>query len=350
MRLDLSADPWGAAMLGTAVVVVLGLVIGLLALAMRTSKRVAGWLCGLGSLAFLGTAAAGTLQRVQASDAAAQRAAQDAQKPEGKVLSAPPVPTADTSDAVDVAPGDSEDEGSGGTGGPTDEGATGGAETQGTPTAIAETGGEPPEADTDAAPEAVADPIPAVAPADFPTDPEAAAAEANARLRDAKRIVESEQDCRDAEKIQSTWLALSTIPPTLMRARVRSTARDVEGCRRRIVGGRQWKVRKDQVAARDDFPDEFTKRLAAEGIGVWSNVYGKDHEKLNAGSKQLTKAKIEELLTGGLRDELEGLGFVAVSMSDGKSVVRETFTPKTVDELVDAELEAFGLHEPLVLE
>ncbi len=351
MRLDLSADPWGVAMLAAATVLALGLVIGLLALIMRTSKRAAGWFCGLGSLAFLVTAAGGTWQRIEAHDAAAKKAAAEAAKPEGKVLQAPPVPVDTAGAAVEAPAGSSGAADDGVTG---SAGSDGGEESAGTGDAPANTddvpadivGDVPPELDEPPAPT----PTPAVAVApDFPSGKEAGKAEAAKRLRDAKQIVDEDKDCRDPDKLRSTWLSLSTIPPTIMAVQVKAMARKVEACRRRLVGGRQWKLRKDQVAARDAFATTLKQRLAEEKIGLWISVYGADHEKLNAGSKQLDQDRIKKLLDDGLRDELLELGFVQASISDGKNITREDLTPKSVAEMVDDELEPYGLADVLRL-
>ena len=348
MRLDLSADPWGVAMLAAATVLGLGIVIGLLALLMRTSKRAAGWFCGLGSLAFLVTAAGGTWQRIQVHDAAAKKAAAEAAKPEGKILEAPPVPE-DTAGAVpsegtgsaDAADGNgSSGESDGG-----DEGGDTGAAAGTSDDVPADIAGDV-EPETDDPPPTA--PEVAVA-SDFPSGKEAGKAEATKRLREANKIVEEDKDCRDPDKLRSTWLALSTIPPNVMAAQVKAMSRKVEGCRRRLAGGRQWKIRKDQVAARDAFAKTLKQRLADEGIGLWISVYGADHEKLNAGSKQLDQDKIKKLLDDGLRDELLQLGFVQASISDGKKITREELSPKSVSDIVDEELEPYGLDEILRL-
>lgn len=345
MRLDLSADPWGVAMLAAATVLGLGIVIGLLALAMRTSKRAAGWFCGLGSLAFLATAAGGTWERVRAHDAAAKKAAAEATKPEGKVLEAPPVP--EDVVAPEGADGSGTATADDGTGGSTDGGESG---DDGGASAGGETG-EPTPTDIidDAPPLDHEEAAPPLAAPDFPEGTAAAKAEANKRLRDAKKIVEEDEDCRDPDKLQKTWLALSTIPPTVQRGKVKAMARRVEGCRRRLVGGRQWKIRKDQVAARDAFAKTLKRRLSEEGIGLWTSVYGADHEKINAGSKQLDEERIKKLLDDGLRDELKKLGFEHASISDGQKITREELSPKTVKEIVDEELAPYGLDEILEL-
>jgi hypothetical protein len=366
MRLDLSADPWGAAMLGTATFAALGLVVVLLALAMGTSKRGGAWILGLGCVAFLGTAMLGTVARVREADAAARR--KPAAPAEPVKIIAPEVPP-----DVDEQPGGIDDDAGSGSGSadrsvtPTNvvggtEGppgaATGSSEGAAPEDALAdEEGGDEGEPPGPAPPLAVgpAHDVVSAAPApsagvvtldaapDLPADPPALREAVIERLRAAKAVALDDAQCLDAKTLGQTWVGIAAIPREVLPDRVAVIVRRLDKCRRRIAGARAWMLRRERADARKAFAGTLRKRLASDHPGIWVATSGKDDVKLRVGAKSLAASAVESLLSAGLSAELEGLGFQSAFFSDGKNGKSLKLDAKSDADILDAELQPFGL-------
>jgi hypothetical protein len=383
MRLDLSADPWGVAMLGAAGVAVLGLVIVLLALAMSTSKRAGAWILSLGCAAFLVTAAFGTLARVREADAAIRKQPPPSEPVKIIAPDVPPDvddPTGDAPPAegkavpegatpTDVVPGGTDGEPIAAEPVPTSDASTGEPAAPEPPASEAATteGAEPAQEDADpegeppgpAPPGDTAKPeAPPTAPAPSagvvaleaaPALPSEAAAQREAvleRLRAAKTVALDDESCRDARTIAQTWVGIAAIPREVLTDRVAVIVRRLERCRRKIAGTRAWALHRDRTAARKAFADTLRDRLAPDHAGVWVATSGKDEIKLRVGAKSLATAAVDTLLAAGLKAELEGLGFEGAFFSDGKKGQTVKLEPKSDDVLLAAELEPLGLHAP----
>ena len=74
MAFDPAQDPWGAALLITAALSGLGLVLALVARGSGRSASFGGWTMGLGLVGFLGSAVTGAVVRVEAGIASASAA------------------------------------------------------------------------------------------------------------------------------------------------------------------------------------------------------------------------------------------------------------------------------------
>ena len=76
---------------------------------------------------------------------------------------------------------------------------------------------------------------------------------------------------------------------------------------------------------------------------------GGSHERLRLGNKQLDAERADELMDGGLRDDLVRLQFAHVVISNGKQAKRYALPVTPEGELGLPWLRAVGLGEPLRL-
>lgn len=357
MDFDPAADPWGTAMLAAAGLWVVSAVLVLLKVG--GSRRTGGRVMLVSLLGFLGSAAAGTWQRLQTGPApteptptdaepAADEGTPDVDSPEGSSGAAgepngstggtdPPTSTAGTegeADTDDVA--DTDDAASTGDAAADTDDATDTGDEIGT----GEAASDPPPATGSKVP--VVDPL--------PSDPEERDKEIRARLREASAVAGSNRRCAKLEDVALAWAMIRVIPEGTGRRKAESLADDLDECRRKLLYSASRRVRRTQVDARDAFAETLAERFEKEhGLRVAVNISGMSHEKLRVGGSGLDATKADEIMDGGLRKELEDLAFATVVLSNTKVPKTYEFEVTPEGQLGQPEMQAVGLGERLVM-
>ncbi len=304
-------DPWGIAMLASGAALVTSLLLvnaRRMAIRPRTGPVM---MTGLAATAFLACAAMGALERVE-QDAADSSTAED---PAGEPA-APEV-------SVDAAAAD--------------------------PDAPAED-----DADSDDAPASVdAAPVrnAALDPVEpFPTGDAQRQTAVRSALRSARSVYESQRDCKDAKSVGQAWAEVAAIPKDARPSRVKTVARKLEACRKRVRGATAYSVRQDRVAARDAFKDDLKQRITdAHGITASIAVTGDGHQRLRVGSGSFDEAMAGTIVAQSLQDELTALGFERIVLAATKQSWRTDLEPRPESAYVADALTPYGLDAPLTL-
>ncbi|MEM7158764.1 MAG: hypothetical protein AAF799_38335 [Myxococcota bacterium] len=348
MNFDPAADPWGTAMLASAVLWVLSALIGVVATLAGTTRRAGGRLMLLSLLGFLVAAGGGTWERIQVADAEANKPV----PPKPREIVAPK-PPADPDDG-EVAADDGDEIWADKQPAPEPE----------TDTAVADAppgdedpdGDEPVEAIADTPPPPVTPPtpvvdvqLPQVDP--LPGDPKEQGKVIRARLRNATRVVDSPRACASIDDVAQAWAELRTVPNEKPWARrAEALVEDLEDCRKRLLYSASRRVRRQHVDARDAFADEAANRFRKDyDLKVAVTISGNSHERLRIGGSGLDAAKAQEIMNGGLQAELVALQFAHVVLSDTKNPKTYTFEVTPDQQLGRPELTAVGLGKPLAL-
>lgn len=352
-------DPWGTAMIASAVVVGFALLWVLVAVLMRQPARGAGRLMSVGLFAYLGTATGGTWVRVMVPppppppdlgapviigaevpvdpDDAPRVDTKRGAKP-SKAAIKPAEPPAST-DAKAAAPSE-----------------TTLAPVAPQPPAVTPSGpADAPNGPESATPPAsdAATPPTDVAPSEPATPPVVAVELGPPTLagREALRFVDEvardDDKCSDASQVAAAARELPGALDGMSRQRVEKAAIRLEACRRKVVAARAWTRRKQGVAARTAFAPEITKRLKGEGISVLVTLRGPAKERIRIGGATLDAGTAARLLDGGLRDELIGLGFSEIVLANMQAAVKETPVVPTDVEAATAELAGLGLGQKI---
>lgn len=313
MPFDPAADPWGAAMLGTGGVGALALLGVLVSWARGRRPTFAGWCLGIGTLAFLGSAAAGTAERIRArdEDGFIETAAEDpAAKRQASADDAAAAPS-DDSEATSLRDGE-----------------------------------RPDTTASDAS-----DPTPPArpAPAPLPTDPRARRAAAFAILKEAKQV-SRDQRCTNPAALASAAAEVAALPPDVFRSRARVVMKHLETCRRKVAWILENKRKREQIEARERYADALRETEGSNGKSLVVRLTGMQHENIRIVDLSLRAEALDDALTPALLDELAGLGFTRAVYSNGKASRARTLEPASVHADVDRELAALGLAEPLRLD
>ncbi len=326
MPVDPYLDPWGAAMLGAAALGGLALLMVLVSQLAGRRTVVAGWLLGLSLFGFLGSAVAGTLERVQYSATNAETGAEsgegvdaDGSDPDGAPhdSGASPPPGADTGESGDSADAEAN-----------------------TKKADAAPSRPPPVAVGSAL-----KPVPAL-----PSDASARKSAIRKVLRDAKLLYENESECKSAPSLGQVWAAVSALPAEAPRSRAEVVTRRLEECRRSLRWSTAYVVHRDRVAARDAFESQLSKRLSkVDGLKTFIKLSGKNHEKMRIGSGKLDDELAASVMTEALKAELTELGFERVVLASGNKTWKTALEPRPESEYIVEALRPYGLHLPLKL-
>lgn len=311
-------------MLGTA-----GLVFVSFALAVFASvRRAAGWLMGLALLGFLGSAMAGTFERIQGvpvGDVSTQGSRLTSVLADATGHATQPRPSPTHGEA-----NDDEREGS-------------------TPAGAQEN--EPPLAAVTT--RASAEALPPVTPAaafsvpPLPSEPEAQLAAVRAILRDAKKLIDEPTRCIEPAALGAVWARLRAVPPNVEAAKVRVIVRKLEQCRRKVYWVETYAIHHRAVESRDAVDDVLTRRIESKGIPVAIAVYGMDHEQIRIGVRpSIEEARVRALVDDALARELEDLGFARVLVSYGERLWTHELAPTPERELVSRHLATYGLERP----
>lgn len=307
-----SQDPWGIAMLASAGVFGIALVvINARRMAVRSRTGPVA-MAGVAAVAFLSCAAMGTLERVRQGPAEPAAATED-----------PPTDPA-TSAPTEAAPPLKESDAA------TDEGE--------------------PKSDA-AAPDAKTPPArnSALAPTEpMPADDAERRTAIRRVLRAARSVYESQSDCKDAKAVGQAWAAVSSIPEASRNTRVQAVVRRLEACRRQVRWAIAYTVRRDAVAARDDFEGTLKQRLQdAHGINGTVSLSGEDHQRLRVGSGSFTETIAGTVVTPALKDELAGLGFERIVLANQKQSWRTNLEATPESRAVNERLAPYGLDAKL---
>ncbi|MEM6290824.1 MAG: hypothetical protein AAGA54_06145 [Myxococcota bacterium] len=326
--LDFQNDPWGAAMVATAGVSAVGL---LLVVARQVSGRRAaagGWTLGLGLTAFLGSAALGTLEQVDAAPAAAAEAPVEAR-------AAAPKTAADAS-ADPVAPKEAPENPAKPDPAPVGEDPT---------PAVDEPPPTPPEAPAVEAGSAL-EPVAAL-----PSDPAARKTAIRKVLRAAKNVYEDETACKQAKAVGQAWAQIAALPDDAPKARADVVVRRLEQCRRSTRWAVAYSVHRDRVDARDAFEETFADRLETDhGLRAFIKLSGKNHEKMRVGSGRFDDDVIAKIMTEATKAELAELGFERVVFASGKKAWPHDLDVRAEDGYVGDVLAPYGLRNKLSLD
>ncbi len=331
--LDFQNDPWGVAMAATAGASAIGL---LLVVARRVAGRNAaagGWTLGIGLTAFLGSAGAGALERVEAAPAVA---ANDSAPARGSKTAADasadaperaddeaPAPSADTPPTTDTPPA------------PVDEQPP---DSEASPEA-------PPAPATPVAAGSALDPVEAL-----PTDPAQRRVAIRRALRTAKNVYEDESSCKQAKAVGQAWAQIAALPDDAPKARVDVVVRRLEQCRRSTRWAVAYTVHRDRVDARDAFEKTFAERLEKDyGLRAFIKLSGKNHEKMRVGSGRFDDDVIAKIMTETTKAELAGLGFERVVFASGKKAWPHDLEVRDEDGYVSDALAPYGLRDKLSL-
>lgn len=339
---DPAADPWGTAMIGSAVVVGFALLWGVVALLMRQPARGAGRLMSVGLFAYLGTATGGTLARVMVPP-----------PPPPPDLGEPKVIRSDVPEDPDEAPKDGKAAKPGKA-----AKASKAAPVEAPATVPVDAKAPPPAKVPSPAPtptEAAVAPPATTGTTPPPAKPEVVAVElgpptltGREALRFVDEVAHDDDKCSDPTQVAAAARELPGALDGMPRTRVDRAAIRLEACRRKVVAARAWALRKRGVADRTAFADTIAKRLKGEGIAVLVTLRGAAKERIRIGGATLDAATATRLLDGGLRDELTGLGFAEIVLANMKSAIKETPDVPTDVEAAAAELAGVGLGEKIV--
>lgn len=316
MAFDPAQDPWGAALLVTAALSGLGLVLALVARGSSRSAAVGGWLMGLGLVGFLGSAVAGAVVRVESAVASTAPSQSD---PEDSDEAASAAPT--RSDAHDDEPSDES------------EAVTG--------TDDDESGASDGESDAADAPSSVA----IARPGALPSDPVELRAAVRVILRDGKKVAEGKNSCTDPQQLADTWAKLAAIPDDTYPARANVIVKKLDACRRKLVWTTLYVVRHERVKERGDFVSVLDSRLQEAGKPAAISVHEKSNARLRVGSQSMSHEEFAAMLEGGLQKELEALGFEKVTFSDGSEAVTTGLDPVADQTVANQKLAPYGLLE-----
>lgn len=307
-----SQDPWGIAMLASAAVFGIALVvINARRMAVRSRTGPVA-LAGVAAVAFLVCAAMGTLEQVRQGPA------------EPVAASEQPPTDASTSDPVEAAAAPEESD-----------------------AAAAEGDSENDAAATDTkTPPARNSALEPTKP--MPADDAAQRAAIRNVLRAARSVYESQRDCKDAKAVGQAWAGVSSIPQSARSARVQAVVRRLEACRRQVRWAIAYTVRRDAVTARDDFEDTLKQRLQdVHGISGTVSLTGEDHQRLRVGSGSFDEAVVGTVITQSLKDELAGLGFERIVLANQKQSWRTALEPTPESRTVNERLAPYGLDTKL---
>lgn len=353
---DPSNDPWGTAMIASAVVVGFALLWVLVAVLMRQPACGAGRLMSVGLFAYLGTAVGGTWAIVSVPPPPAPPklgppvvigadVPVDPDESKGDPKGAPKTkPGKNPIAPAEPPPSDSK---VAPTPTPTTASPTAPAPTAPAPTPAPATGPTGNEAATPPSP-------PADVPATPPAAPQVAAVELGAptltgreALRFVDEVAHDDDKCSDAAQVAAAARELPGALDGMPRARVDKAAVRLEACRRKVIAARAWTLRKAGIAARTTFGDTYAKRVKRDGISVLVTLRGASKERVRIGGAGLDAATAARLLDGGLRDELIALGFQEIVLANMQSAVKETPAVPTDVEAATTELTALGLGEKI---
>lgn len=321
-----SQDPWGIAMLASAAVFGIALVVvnaRRMAVRPRTGPVA---MTGAAVVAFLVCAAMGTLERVRQGPA--EPAAATDESPTDEPPTDEPPTDAAAPDAVEApiqAPGANEESDAAPTEGePKDGSAAAGAKT-------------PPARNS------ALEPTEAI-----PADDAERRAAIRTVLRTARSVYESQRDCKDAKAVGQAWAGVSSIPVGSRSTRVQAVVRRLEACRRQIRWAIAYTVRRGRVAARDDFEDTLKQRLQdAHGIKASVAITGEDHQRLRVASGSFDEAVVGTVVTESLKDELAELGFERIVLAAFKQSWRTPLQPRPDSGYAGDELAPYGLDAKL---
>jgi hypothetical protein len=374
---DPAADPWGVAMIGSAVVVGFALLWAIVALLMRQPARGAGRLMSVGLFAYLGTATGGTWVRVMVPPPPPPPDLGEPRVIRSEVVADPDEATPGASDAKAAANGKpgkgakptkveapaelpveakardataSDATASDATASDANASDANASDAKASPPGEAPA----PAPTTPRAPEATAPPpTPVTAVPEKPTvaavelgPPTLAGREA---LRFVDEVAHDDDKCSDPTQVAAAARELPGALDGMPRTRVERAAIRLEACRRKLVAARAWALRKAAVQARTDFADAIAKRLKADGISVLVTLRGAAKERIRIGGATLDGTTAARLLDGGLRDELVGLGFAEIVLANMKSAIKETPEVATDVETATAELAGVGLGQKIAV-
>lgn len=188
------------------------------------------------------------------------------------------------------------------------------------------------------------------APPPLPTDATERRAAIRKVLRNARKVYESEKDCKRPEALGPAWAAVAAIPEDARNARTTAVARRLEACRRQARWATSYTVHRDRVAARDAFDETLSKRMKdRHDLSVSIVVSGKDHERIRIGSGGFDDASIGSIADDALLQELADLGFERAVFASPKKSWKHALKPRAESTYVDDALEPYGLHRKLAL-
>jgi hypothetical protein len=320
MAFDPAQDPWGAALLATAGLSGLGLLLALVARGLGRSATFGGWLMGLALVGFLGSAVAGAVVRVESTLAAEA-------DPGTESVSATDESDADAPVAEDDVASD-------------DEGDDDDDDDDDADAADEEARAEDP----------LAEPTSAVGsrvarPEALPSDPAELRSVIRIILRDGKQVAESKNACTDPQQLANMWARISAIPDEAWSSRGNVIVRKLDGCRRKVVWTTLYVVRHERVNGRAAFVSTFEQRLQDSGKAAAVSVHERNNTRLRVGSQSMTHEEFAAMLEGGLRKELESLGFDRITFSDGSKAETQPLEPVSDQAIANARLEPYGLVE-----
>lgn len=309
--LDLSADPWGVAMIVAIGIAAVALLWWLVAMAMRQPARGSGRLLSLGLFAYLSLAVGSTLARVWTPPPAPPT----------------PAPTGPATIVRAEVPPDSQGPGKRGIETPP----------VATPPAAALATGTAPQPST---------PVPAEPP---PVELGPPTLQGKAALRFVDDVSHDEARCRDADAVGKAARELPGMTSEVPRDRAEKAAAKLEACRRKLVWTRAAAIRRHRIGDRDAWAEAAPKRFKTQGLSVLVLLRGPSHERVRIGGGSLDDGRAKSLLDGGLRDELADLGFTEVVLANMRTEMREQLAGPTDIDLAERELAPLGLAHKLSL-
>ncbi|RMG97316.1 MAG: hypothetical protein D6705_08955 [Deltaproteobacteria bacterium] len=344
-------DPFALAMSAAAGLAGIALAWMAVARLRGAGLRAPGWLLGLALVGFLGSAVAGTAERIRAARSEATAPARiDAPPPPP-----PPAPTLDA-DAPEAATGPDATT----TDGPPDT-----AEVpESTDTAERQ---EPTTAEA-----LIADMRAAAAEGDYlrvgqryrvlsamqpaPEGLDAAWKEvAAARTKAVKQwIADAVQvargPCTDGEAIVAAFNKVRTVAATEPTfAAAKRAVRRLEDCRKKLERHTLLATKRARMDARRRFAEDLQRRIRAEHPRVRVTTGGKGIDA-RVRIAPIPADAAARLVDEGLLDEAQALGFGHVTFSDGTKSTTHDLEPRSDAEVAAEKLQAWGLASPLSLE